>query len=277
MKFRILLPGVVAVTACFLTGCGQSSSTSNEKVKNEPSSAPPATLNTGSVPEITAKPMTPATAPAPTPASPPAVATTPADSPTAAAAVTPAASDSAASLKGAAVEPVSQFATTAAAQKDKVAASIGSDLAAKAKALTQSAAGNSDLKTQVTSALQSLSAGKDASALGSLFQQTKQASLTPQQMQLTKDVGNLASAYVVQRNFSSVDGAQGDVATIVNSLRQGSVMPAVPALQSLAQNANLTSQQKDLLGTLADQYAPGLKKTSDSLKQGLQSLQGLTK
>jgi hypothetical protein len=172
---------------------------------------------------------------------------------------------------------VSQFATTAGAQTDKVAASIGSELAAKARSLTQSAAGNSDLKTQVAGALQSLSAGKDASALGSLFQQAKQANLTPQQTQLAKDMGNLASAYVVQRNFSSLDGAQGDVATIVNSLRKGSVAPAVPALQSLAQNASLTSQQKDLLGTLADQYAPGLKKTSDSLKQGLQSLQGLTK
>jgi len=180
-------------------------------------------------------------------------------------------------VKNAAVEPVSQFATTAASQTDKVAASIGGELAAKAKSLTQSSGANPELKTQVASALQSLSAGKDASALTALFQQAKQANLTSQQTQLVKEVGNLASAYVVQRNFSSLDGAQGDVATIVNSLRKGSVVPAVPALQSLAQNASLTGQQKDLLGTLADQYAPGLKKTSDSLKQGLQSLQGLTK
>jgi hypothetical protein len=183
----------------------------------------------------------------------------------------------AATVGNAAADSASQFAATAAAQPDKVAASIGSELAAKAKSLTQSAAGNSDLKSQVAGALHSLSAGKDASALSSLFQGAKQSSLTPPQMQLAKDVGNLASAYVVQRNFSSLDGAQGDVATIVNSLRKGEVVPAVPALKSLSQNAALTSQQKDLLGTLADQYAPGLKNASDSLKQGLQGLQGLTK
>ncbi|HTL18448.1 MAG TPA: hypothetical protein VL793_14525 [Patescibacteria group bacterium] len=154
---------------------------------------------------------------------------------------------------------------------------MGSDLVAKARSLTQSAAGNTELKTQVSGALQSLSAGKDASALTSLFQQAKQANLTPQQSQLVKDVSNLASAYVVQRNFSSVDNGQGDVATIVNSLRQGSITPALPALKSLAQNASLTPKQKDLLGTLADQYAPGLKKASDSLKQGLQSIPGFGK
>jgi hypothetical protein len=31
----------------------------------------------------------------------------------------------------------------------------------------------------------------------------------------------LGRLYVVQKNFSSRDGAQGDVATIVNSLRSG--------------------------------------------------------
>jgi hypothetical protein len=31
----------------------------------------------------------------------------------------------------------------------------------------------------------------------------------------------LCRLYVVQKNFSSLDGAQGDVATIVNSLRSG--------------------------------------------------------
>jgi hypothetical protein len=144
--------------------------------------------------------------------------------------------------------------------------------------LAESATGNSDLKTKVASALQSISSGKEeSSGLGTLFQQAKQANLTPQQTQLVKEVSNLASAYVVQKNFSSVDGAQGDVANIVNALRRGSITPALPALQSLAQNASLTAQQKDLLGTLAGQYAPGLKKAGDSLKQGLQSLQGLGK
>jgi hypothetical protein len=277
MKPTILISAAITLAACLLSGCGESSSTSNESAKGTSGTAPATTVNTASAPatvpatapaQVTTTATPASTAPATPPSAVPAAALTDGQTPTT---PTP---DGSATVKNATVEPVSQFATTAAAQTDKVAASIGSELAAKAKSLTQSAAGNSELKTQVAGALQSLSTGKDASALTSLFQQAKQANLTPQQTQLSKEVGTLASAYVVQRNFSSLDGAQGDVATIVNSLRKGAVVPAVPALRSLAQNAALTSQQKDLLGTLADQYAPGLKNASDSLKQGLQ---GLTK
>ena len=274
MKSTILISGAVSLAACLLSGCRQSSSTSNESPKSISDTAAPTSANTASIPATAsdtapAQPITPPTPSPTTSATPPAA--------SASALTDNQAPADAATVGNAALEPASQFAATAAAQPDKVAASIGSELAAKAKSLTQSAAGNSDLKSQVAGALHSLSAGKDASALSSLFQGAKQSSLTPPQMQLAKDVGNLASAYVVQRNFSSLDGAQGDVATIVNSLRKGEVVPAVPALKSLSQNAALTSQQKDLLGTLADQYAPGLKNASDSLKQGLQGLQGLTK
>jgi len=174
-------------------------------------------------------------------------------------------------------QEVSQFAATAASQPDQTAASIGNDLAAKANSLAQSPQGTPELKTQVGSAMQSLSAGKDGNALTTLYQQAKQANLTPQQSQLAKEVSHLASAYVVQRNFSSVNGAQGDVATLVNSLRKGSVAPALPALKSLAQNASLTPQQKDLVSTIADQYAPGLKTATDSLTQRLHSIPGLAK
>ena len=263
MKPVIITSGVL-ILAVLLSGCGQSSSSSNDSAKSAPPPQPATTPEPAPVPK-------PSAAPAPAPVTPTAdVQNTPTPTPT-----TAAPEPTAATQAGA--DAVSQFASSAAAQSDKVAASIGSDLTAKANALAQSSATNPDLKNQVGSALQSLSAGKDANALTTLFQQAKQANLTPQQTQLVKDVGNLASAYVVQRNFSSINGAQGEVATIVNSLRKGSITPAIPALQSLAQNASLTSQQKDLLATVADQYAPGLKKATDSLKQGLQSIPGLGK
>ena len=253
--------GAIILAACFLTGCGQSSSTSTSSSPPSAPSAPvPANSPTAPTPEPAAPAATTAAANTQTPPAAPVAAPVDADSP-----------------QDALSAPATQFAAAAAAQPDAQAASIGSELASKAKSLAQSAGTSPDLKSRLGSALQSLSAGKDASALGTIFQQAKQANLTPQQTQLVKDVGNLASAYVVQRNFSTVDGAQGDVATIVNSLRKGSVAQALPSLKSLAQNASLTSQQKDLLGTLADQYAPGLMKASGSLKQGLQSLQGLSK
>jgi hypothetical protein len=46
----------------------------------------------------------------------------------------------------------------------------------------------------------------------------------------------LGRLYVVQENFSSLDGAQGDVATIVNSLRSGKLTsnrPPNPKTQPL--------------------------------------------
>jgi len=263
MKPMMTVFSTCVIATCFLVGCGQSGSSSKDTSTGSSSPpAPPADANAGS-----------AASPAPAAAPPATTAATDAQN---APAAPPSAADTQASQDPLAA-PAAQLASVAATEPDPQAASIGSELASKAKSLAQSAAGNTDLKSRMGSALQSLTAGKDASALGSIFQEVKQANLTPQQTQLVKDMGNLASAYVVQKNFASLDGAKGDVATIVNSLRKGSVAQALPALQSLTQNASLTSHQKELLATLADEYAPGLKKASDSLKQGLQGIQGLTK
>ena len=153
--------------------------------------------------------------------------------------------------------------------------SVSSELADKVKTLAQSAAGNDTLKSQLTSSLKSLSGGNDSAGLSTIYQVAQSASLTPSQIQLAKEVGNVASAYVVQKNFASLDGAQGDVATIVNSLRQGQIAPAIPAIQKVAQNANLTPTQKQLVASIADKYAPGVSKAASALGQGLQSVPGL--
>ena len=124
--------------------------------------------------------------------------------------------------------------------------------------------------------MQSLTAGEDSTALGQVFQVAQAATnLTPQQQQLAKEVGSLTSAFVVQKNFSSLDGAQGEVASVVNALRKGDITAAIPPLQKVAQNAGLTPSQKDLVSSLADQYAPGLKKAAGTLQQGLKSLPSL--
>ena len=109
----------------------------------------------------------------------------------------------------------------------------------------------------------------------SAYQLAKSAVLTPEQIGLAKDVGNVASAYVVQKNFASLAGAQGDVASLVNSLRQGQLTSTLMPLQNIAKNAALTATQKELVSSLADQYAPGLKKAADTLNQGLDTLKKL--
>jgi hypothetical protein len=160
-------------------------------------------------------------------------------------------------------------------QGDSVLSSVGNDLTTKVKELVASAAGNDALKSQLTGSLKSLAGGNETSGLGTLYQTAQLTGLTPAQINLAKEVGNLATAYVVQRNFASLDGAQGDVATIVNSLRQGEFAPAIPAVQKIAQNASLTPTQKQLLASIADKYAPGISKAAGTLTDGLQKIPGL--
>ena len=246
MKAITLNFGALLVFTSVLCGCGDSKTAS---------------------PGTESRPIPgPSLAPASTPAAPAAAENTP---------VTPPSAAPVEQAKTEAADATSQFVTAAKAQGDSLVGQIGSDLADKVKALAQSAAGNENLKSQLSSSLQSLASGNDSGGLASLYQAAQASSLTPAQVQLAKDVGNVASAYVVQKNFASLDGAQSDVATIVNSLRQGQVTPAIPAIQKVAQNASLTPTQKQLLGSIADKYAPGVSKAASTLQQGLQSVPGL--
>jgi hypothetical protein len=257
----------LASVAVLLCGCGQSKPAgSGPTAENPPAAQAEATKPATASPAAAAEPARP-------PANPPQAAASPETAGAAPAAAASAAPGAPAPAPAA--DAAAQLVTTAKAQGDTTLASIGSQLADKTKALTQSAGANDTVNTQVDSSMKSLAAGNDVSGLTGLFQAAKGVNLTPQQTQLAKDVGNLASAYVVQKNFSNLPGAQSDVATIVSSLRQGELTPALPALKKVAQNANLTSQQKQLVSSLADHYAPGLTKASGTLQQGLKSLENL--
>jgi hypothetical protein len=148
--------------------------------------------------------------------------------------------------------------------------SIASELVDKLQAFEAAGGTNSTLTTQMDAMLKSLTGGEDSAGLTSAFKLATAAKLTPEQVGLAKQVGNLASAYAVQKNFATLDGAQGDVATIVSSFRSGQVATAIPALQNVAKNASLTDPQKQLLTTVANKYVPGLNKAAgalDSLKK----------
>lgn len=185
--------------------------------------------------------------------------------------------------KAAASDASSKFLAMLKTQGDTVLSSLGQDLAAKAKALADSCVGSETVKAALDKSLASLTAGKDSEALAPAFQlsagqsqgQTGGLGLTPAQLQLAKEFGNLTSAFVVQRNFSSLAGAQGDVASLVNSLRNGQYAATLAPLKNIMNNASLTPAQKDLIGSVADKYAPSLKQAAGTLQQGLQTLQGL--
>jgi len=259
MKYSVQHLLVLVGIASSLCGCGESKT-------------PPADGNPVPPP---ARPLVEATVPAPSvvpPAAPvkPVVEPVPPAKPV----VEPLAPTP--TVKTVVTDLTAQFAQAATAQTDKLLGAIGGDLAGKVKSLTQTLGANDALKSQLDGALQSLTDGKDATALSQVFQVAQAATnLTPQQQQLAKEVGNLTSAFVVQKNFSALDGAQGDVAGVVNALRQGNITAAIPPLQKVAQNAGMTPSQKQLITSLADQYAPGLKKAADTLQQGLKSLPSL--
>ena len=165
---------------------------------------------------------------------------------------------------------VSDFLNTAQSASDNQLGSIASELTGKVQSLNTATGTNSAVASKLDSTLKSLTGGADSAALTSAFKLASSAKLTPDQLGLAKQVGNLASAYVVQKNFASLDGSQGDVANIVSSLRSGKIKDAVPSLKNVASNAKLSDTQKQLITTIADKYAPGLSKASgamDSLKK----------
>ena len=155
---------------------------------------------------------------------------------------------------------------------DAEAQSLSSDLGTKAMALSKSLGTNAAAQTQLETAMNAVLGNKGPAALEG-FQKLSTAKLTPEQTRLAKDVYNTGSAYVVKKNFGSLEGSQTEVSQIVTSLRQGKTAEALPPLKKIGQNANLTQPQKDIVASLSERYAPGLKRAGDSLK----SIPGLNK
>jgi len=168
---------------------------------------------------------------------------------------------------------VSKFLATAKSASDSQLGTIASELTGKVQNLGAAIGANAVIKDKLDGTLKALTGGKDSAALASAFKLAEAAKLTPDQLGLAKQVGNLASAYVVQKNFATLEGAKGDVATIVSSLRSGKISSALPSLKNVAANAKLTDTQKQLITSIADKYAPGLNKAAGAL-DGLKKLPG---
>jgi hypothetical protein len=165
---------------------------------------------------------------------------------------------------------VSNFLTAAKSASDGQLGAIASELTGKVQALGAAVGANDAIKGMLDNTLKSLTGGKDSAALTHAFDLVKAAKLTPDQLGIAKQVGNLASAYVVQKNFATLEGSQSDIATLVSSLREGKLTAAIAPVKNIAGNTHLTDGQKTLIKTVADKYAPGLEKakgTVDAIKK----------
>ena len=169
---------------------------------------------------------------------------------------------------------VSKFLDQARSASDGQLGTIASELTGKVKSLGAAVGANDAIKSHLDGMLKSLTGGMDSDALASAFKVASVAKLTPEQIGLAKQVGNVASAYVVQKNFATLEGSQSDVATIVSSLRGGNVTAAIPPLKNVASSAKLTDPQKKLITTVADKYAPGWQKAKGAM-DGIKKLPGL--
>ena len=160
---------------------------------------------------------------------------------------------------------VAKFLDTAKSAQDSQLGAIASELTGKMQALGDSLGVNDAVKKTLDNTLESLTGGRDSEALTHAFDLVKAARFTPEQLGIAKQVGNLASAYVMQKNFATLEGSQNDVATVVSSLRKGPLTAAIAPLKNVAANTHLSDGQKTLVKTVADKYAPGWQKAKDAM------------
>lgn len=168
---------------------------------------------------------------------------------------------------------ISSFLDQAKTTGDTKLNDIASQLTGKIQSLESLLGTNSIIQEKLDSTLKSLTGGQDSAALTSAYDLVKGVKPTTEQLNLAKQVGNLASAYVVQKNFASLEGSESDVANIVKSLSAGKVTSAIPSLKNVATSAKLTDTQKELIKTVADKYAPGWEKAKGAM-DSLKSLSG---
>ncbi len=165
----------------------------------------------------------------------------------------------------------SQLTSSFQSSSDSLLKNISTDLGARVSKLGDSLQSNETVKGQLNTALESLLGKKDTDAVSALGKITE-SKLTSEQTSLAKDVYNAAAALVTQRNFSSLEGMNSEVTSVVNSVWKGNYTQALPALQKIWTQAKLTDAQKNLLGTTFDKYAPGWRDSAATLQKGVDVL-----
>jgi nucleoid DNA-binding protein len=170
----------------------------------------------------------------------------------------------------------SQIASSLQSNSDSTLKNIGADLSARVSKFGDSIKTNDTVKAQLSSAMESLLGKNDAEAVTGLGKITD-LKLSPEQSTLAKEVYNAGAALVTRRNFSSLEGMNSEVTSVVNSVWKGNYSQALPPLQKIWTQAKLTDSQKNLLGTTFDKYSPGWRDNAATVQKGLDTLKGFTK
>ncbi|HEX5219587.1 MAG TPA: hypothetical protein VFZ59_08460 [Verrucomicrobiae bacterium] len=167
--------------------------------------------------------------------------------------------------------------STKGGSTDALLKNISTDLQGRVSKLATSLSDNAAVKEQLNSAVQALLGNKDIDAIAGLNALTS-AKLTPEQTTMVKDVYNAGAALVTQRNFSSIEGMNTDVARLATSVWKGNYTEALTPLQKLYSQATLTAPQKELLSATYDKYMPaGWKDAAGTVQKGLDTLKQFSK
>ncbi len=152
-------------------------------------------------------------------------------------------------------------ASATAAQAQQEGADVLGTVISQAKALEQVFAKSPELQNLVKSLMGSVSSGKDGEANKTLGKLMAAANLTPEQLSLLKELRVGLDVLTLKRNFDPKDPAlAGPVGQAVQAIQTRNPAQAFLALTQIAQKANLTPQQKDLIQSLIANYAPAAQK-----------------
>ncbi|MCX6928888.1 MAG: hypothetical protein NT154_37610 [Verrucomicrobia bacterium] len=125
-----------------------------------------------------------------------------------------------------------QIKSTGASAGDSTLKSLGGELSSKAQMLSTSLAGNTNAQSLINGALQSMLGKKGGDSLAA-WEKLSQAKLTPEQTKLAKDMSNLGSAYLVQKNLASLEGSKTEVGRSLKGLLRFEGPTSWPWLPSL--------------------------------------------
>ena len=158
------------------------------------------------------------------------------------------AEDAKASLKAKAEEMSDQLVQSMKETKDELLKSLSEKVQAEIADLSASFTGNEPAMKdgKVESVVEAVGSGNDAKALEEMHKVSEQ-DLTAAQQKKVDEFKSSVTAFIVQRNFSSVEGGKTEVNRAVQAISEGRTEAGIAELEKLQTKVTLTSEQKELI------------------------------
>jgi len=121
---------------------------------------------------------------------------------------------------------------------------------------------NPDMKDDLKEAMEAFKKGDMEGALDE-FKGVYQGHLTPEQMEVAKDLASHMQVFALESEFKTTEGPVGKA---IDAIRAQDPQLAMTSLQDLIQKGGLSSDQKDVVSEIMKYYAGSVDAAKDSLK-----------